>query len=235
MNKTLLNILGAGAIALGSMNLGGCASPYQTPGLVNGMRAGEKTNQQTPYELEEIIIGTGTRAFVKKIAPGRKAEGLENHLPLALIPLEGSTEVINPSQRSVSVEGETYVLNSLGEQTVKILNAEGRFQDYSNPQEDINRRTNLDIGFRIPTITIDGQDFYRLAPQNAEIGKIALYLMPKKDTEILLKRPENVIHLRGHVYQPTKANIVDIPTPKPEPEQETPKKPTVVIGEFLSK
>jgi len=227
MGKSLAKILAIASIGLASV---GCA--YETPGLVKGMRPGQLTNKDVPYNVQELVYGTGQRTFVRKIGENKEAKGLTDYLNVALIPVGNSDEIIDVSKRQVRVEGENYVLNSLGRRTVKIVGVDGVFRDYVNIENSLNERASKNLDFRIPTIEIAGKEFYKIRARNTEEATLPLYLIPKQDSEVILRRTkrENRVYISGTVYQPTRTEIVDKPEPKVDVK---PEPPTEVIGEII--
>jgi len=227
MRKNLAKIVTLVSLALSTT---GCA--YKTPGLVKGIKPGELTNRDTPYSIQELVYGTGQRTFVREIGENKEAKGLTDYLNVALIPVENSDEIIDVSKRQVKVEGENYVLNSLGRKTVKIVGIDGVFRDYVNIENSLNERSSKNLDFRIPTVEILGKEFYKIRARNAEESTLPLYLIPKQDSKVILRRTkkENRVYISGTIYQPTRTEIVDKPEPKVDVK---PEPPTEVIGEII--
>jgi len=118
--KGLKKTFGGLAITIASILGTGCSREFSTPNLYRDIKASQLTEKDTPYTVKEIVYGKAgnlKRVYVAKIPKEKQPTGIEDYLQISLIPIETGVEIADLDSRTMTVEGDNYVLKRIGKQT----------------------------------------------------------------------------------------------------------------------
>lgn len=214
--RNLIGRIFAGALSTGLAvsALAGEYDTYQPKNLIQGISQQETAGRGIKYSTQAIKYGE-EKAFLRNIDKTADLVLIDdkpttNIIYTALVPAKGNTERINPNTKTISISGENYVPVSVGKKTLELLGAV-KFHDEITEENGVYNRTTKILPLQIPTITINGQTFYKLSVNDAEKNTLPVYLARDPEIEITRNLDSNTgkARLTSEFFQPKKGQIIN--------------------------
>ena len=213
--KNLRNLLiGTSLLALSAFASAQETETYKTPNLIQGISQQETAGRGIKYSTQAIKY-RNERAFLRNIDKAKDLVLIDdkpttNIIYTALTPAKGNIETITPNTKTVSIDGENYIPVSVGKRTLELLGVV-KFNDENTTENGIYTRTTRINPLQIPTITINGQTFYKLSVNDTEKNTLPIYLARDPEIEITrnLDSDTGKARLTSEFFQPRKGQIIN--------------------------